>query len=393
MATVVPPPILDRSLQQALLGFAQPLGQGLASGAQNRALQQFALQQGVNIPQGLPPQLTQALIAQTFDPFGQKAAQAGLIGAQTGLAEAQTGQVGVQPERAPTRFEQEQARIKVLSAIPKAQRTPPQQAELDSLVGRKPLTEGQFRVKEGQRIQAIPIDQRTAKEQKRLDDIFAGRPMVQIQLPGEQVKAGREQIGILRDLTTAASEFNAEGIAPNFRAVVKTDVKGRNVIALEPKTKPTSEERNQEVLLTAVRESMANIADVATAKRVGPIQGQFTKIKAELIGSDPSGAELVSELNSLILFVYGLSGKQVNETEFKVLGKLMPQITDPDRTFTARYNTFLRRLKTISGIRNNIWEQIGVAQIQKKRPIVPEAVPDDIRNMTEEQIQAELRGL
>ncbi len=243
-------------------------------------------------------------------------------------------------------------------------------------------TESQFRAREGQRIQDIPPEQRTVKEQKRLDDIFSGRPLVQVQLPGEQRQAAKEQIGILRDLQTAANEFNAEGISPNFEAIIKTDTKGQNIIALEPKTKPTSEERNQEVLLTAVRESMKNIAEVATAKRVGPIQGRLTSIKAELIGSDPSGAELISELNSLILFVYGLSGKQVNETEFKILGNLMPKITNPDSTFTKRYNTFLRRLKTISGIRDNIWNQIGISQINKQaRPGV------DIRTLSDAELE------
>lgn len=176
MAVVVPPPVLDRSLQMALMGFAQPLGQGLAMRGRQQALQQFAQQQGINIPAGLPPGLTQQMIMQSLDPFGMRQAQAGLIGAQTGLvgaqaglAEAQIGQVGVQPPftlgpgqqrfgpegvpvgepmpfrppapRAPIRptaFQETQAQIDALSAIPKDQRTPTEQARLDQLLGRKP---------------------------------------------------------------------------------------------------------------------------------------------------------------------------------------------------------------------------------------------------------------
>lgn len=40
MATVVGPPVLDRSLQMALMGFAQPIGQGLAMRGQQRMQQQ-----------------------------------------------------------------------------------------------------------------------------------------------------------------------------------------------------------------------------------------------------------------------------------------------------------------------------------------------------------------
>jgi len=39
MATIVPPPILDRSLQQALMGFAQPFAQGLGIMGQRRLTQ------------------------------------------------------------------------------------------------------------------------------------------------------------------------------------------------------------------------------------------------------------------------------------------------------------------------------------------------------------------
>lgn len=40
MATIVPPPVLDTSLQQALMGFAQPFAQGLATRGQRRLTQQ-----------------------------------------------------------------------------------------------------------------------------------------------------------------------------------------------------------------------------------------------------------------------------------------------------------------------------------------------------------------
>lgn len=98
MATVVGPPILDRSLQQALLGFAQPVGAGLAAFGQQRqqeeANQALGRQFGVNIPAGANQQLVNALILQQQDPFGQRAAQAGLAQAQTGLAQGQLGQLG-----------------------------------------------------------------------------------------------------------------------------------------------------------------------------------------------------------------------------------------------------------------------------------------------------------
>lgn len=192
MATYVPgtpPPILDRSLQQALMGFAQPFGQGLAVRGQQRALQQFAQQQGIDIPRGLPPGLAQQLIAQTFDPFGIQQGRAGLIGAQTeqiGVQQPFTLPPGAQRRapggeliaeapfrptapRAPTAFEQTSAEIDRLAAIPKAQRTPTEQARLDQLLARKPKTAAERRLGEIDRLEAIP--EKTPAQQNKLAEL------------------------------------------------------------------------------------------------------------------------------------------------------------------------------------------------------------------------------
>lgn len=198
---------------------------------------------------------------------------------------------------------------------------------------------------------------------------------------GDTFQSADAQIKRIQTMQEAANRFNENSLAPNQKAVVKTDSKGNNVIALEGLGTPTSEERSQKVLLDVVRSSMDNIATVAgleigedgkfksTGKlgRTGPIEGTLTNIRTKLIGGDPSGAQLQNELTSLIMTVYALSGKQINENEFKVHSKMMPSIFDPDDTFISNYNTFLGRLKTLSGIREDLWEKLGLSTTKSSK--------------------------
>lgn len=216
----------------------------------------------------------------------------------------------------------------------------------------------------------------TSEEKGQLDKMLIGQPLVQIGDASPIV--AEKQIENLRTLQTAANAFNESGFVPNFSAIVKTDAKGVNVIALEAKEKPSSEERNQEVLLGAVRKSLNNIRQVATAKKIGPIQGRWTSLRAQIIGGDPSGAQLKNELTSLIMIVYGLSGKQINENEMKLYENMMPKITDPDDTFVANFDTFMERVKTLSGIRQDLWNKIGISGGQPTK--------NDIRNTTTEDL-------
>lgn len=89
MATIIPPPIVDRGLQQALMGFAQPLAQGLAIGGQRRltqqdiqALQQWQQRQNIyNTMYGARGlEAPQAQFPQMRSQMGQQLAMTGMMG-------------------------------------------------------------------------------------------------------------------------------------------------------------------------------------------------------------------------------------------------------------------------------------------------------------------------
>ena len=156
----VPAPILDNSLQQALLAAAQPLAAGLQLGQQRRSTSQdlsslLAFNQATQQfqQQGQRPGLEQ--IGQTSLggqlPVSQATGQPFIDQPQMPRFQSQLfqglgGQAAIQQafgqptQRAPSAFGQTQAEINRISAIPKADRTVTEQARLDQLLDRKPPT-------------------------------------------------------------------------------------------------------------------------------------------------------------------------------------------------------------------------------------------------------------
>lgn len=81
---------------------------------------------------------------------------------------------------------------------------------------------------------------------------------------------------------------------------------------------------------------------------LGPVSGRWGKFRADVIGGDPDAADLyqtVDDVNNQL--VYLLSGKQINQDEFKRLRNAMPTKELPPETFAIRLNNFETRLKEI----------------------------------------------
>ncbi len=193
-------PTLIESFGQGL----QPALRGMVSMAQNRALGDFASEQGFDFPMGLNPQFAQQFLinqvrtgggaggafslspgATRFDAQGNPIASVPSTERQqpfTLTPGATRFGPGGQPlasvpglpatPRAPTNFEQKQKMIDFLSAIPKEERTAAQQDRLDDLLGREPPPKPTAREKEIDRIQKALTtlnakEKLTSKEQKK----------------------------------------------------------------------------------------------------------------------------------------------------------------------------------------------------------------------------------
>ncbi len=256
-------PTLLESLSQGLQLGLPGLVQGAQTRTRQQALQDFALQQGLNLPPGLPPELAQNLIQKAFDPFGQQAANVGLTTARTGQVGAETafttgpktrltdaeaiaaGQVvigiggtlvnrttgqtiarGLAPQPAgggrPSGFQEQQNLIDRLSAIPKDQRTPVQQQRLDQLLGRKPPTasqkKAQIQLDAYKAAKAIPPEQRSLFQQQTVESFEAGRPLVTVDL-GE--KKTTNTLALRRDFQKD-SRIKDMRIIEKFTANVET---------------------------------------------------------------------------------------------------------------------------------------------------------------------------
>lgn len=123
MAMIVPPPVMDRGLQMALMGFAQPFGQGLAIAGQNRLLQEDlaklqAFRQGIpavagTVAAGLEQgplaglNITPQQIPQMRSGLGQQMMLSGLgqqmLGDPFGLQQAQAEYYRARAQVAPTK--------------------------------------------------------------------------------------------------------------------------------------------------------------------------------------------------------------------------------------------------------------------------------------------------
>lgn len=166
MATIIPPPILDRSLQQALMGFAQPFAQGLGIMGQRRLTQRDI--------QGIQDWQRNMQVAQEAT-------------AATGLGQVPTWP-GAQPQ------------------MPVMQSQMGRQAQLGGQLGGmfpKPVLPTQQiasrkLAKIDQLQEKVRAGTATKNEQAMLEKMLAGQPMVQIGLGQPAAAAERKEIAQTR---------------------------------------------------------------------------------------------------------------------------------------------------------------------------------------------------
>ena len=204
MAFIIPRnPTLIESLVQAG-GLALP---GLVAGGQNRALQQFAQQQGLNLPQGLPPELAQRLVQQSFDPFGSQQAQADLV-------RARLGQVGLPTPLDPTTqaFRQAQTQQTIAQTGQIGQPAPVSESQ-------QKLTEARTKLAEAQARQAGKPTPTTAEETEAKKALTELRK-AQAELARTKARvAGKGLTSAEKTATTTTfrKEFNA--LSVDFRKI------------------------------------------------------------------------------------------------------------------------------------------------------------------------------
>lgn len=100
---------------------------------------------------------------------------------------------------------------------------------------------------------------------------------------------------------------------------------------------------------------------------VGPIGGRYGLVKEKWIGVPEKQASFYSDLaqiqNSL---VYLLSGKQINEQEYKRLLRQLPTADLPESTFDARIDNFELTLNSIMEQRKKSMGGYGTQKLEKK---------------------------
>lgn len=186
----------------------------------------------------------------------------------------------------------------------------------------------------------------------------------------DSVKEGEEGIRAF-----VSNPENAD-IVRNMDLGMETDTKGILTLQVKPKKAPTGEQINQKQMTELLRQKVSEINKLAADKSLyGPVEGRLNKIAMETIGTVPEAVKLQQLLQSLIIRVYMLSGKQINQIEMNMLRELQPQLDDPDTTFKTRLDGFYNELKAMSEISDELWSQLGLKTTKQAMPQTKQVEP------------------
>jgi hypothetical protein len=186
----------------------------------------------------------------------------------------------------------------------------------------------------------------------------------------------RRQLSEFKKGQGAIAEFTANpenaDINKEFDIGLETDSKGVLQLKIGKGSQPTSEQLNKKEFSRLLRSKVEEINEItADTNLTGPIQGPVRRALAETLGGQDEFVKLKQLLDSLIIRVYMLSGKQINETELKFLQSIQPQSNDPTSTFRTRLKGFYDELKTISNISDNLWNEAGIRLPGEQQPAIP----------------------
>lgn len=221
------------------------------------------------------------------------------------------------------------------------------------------------------------FDPATTPEQKKqiIDSgVFGGaRQTVNVNQGGQLQKTVGEQLTETKKAQTDINAFVANpensDIAKALDFSIETNAKGIPQLNITQKKQPTSEQINKKEFLKLLRAKVERINEITSNKKLtGPIQGPVRRALAETVGGQTDFVELKQLLDSLIIRVYMLSGKQINETELRFLQSIQPQDNDPTDTFDTRLKGFYNELKTISLISEELWNEAGI-RLPSGKPI------------------------
>jgi hypothetical protein len=110
-------------------------------------------------------------------------------------------------------------------------------------------------------------------------------------------------------------------------------------------------------------------SDPKMAKRFGPVDGRFTKIKQMFVEDGPT-QEMMNNIESLIRVAYSLSGKQISYQEMELLkSAMLPQLNQPHLNFMATLKTARRWMESNYNDLLSTYTQSGYAT--NLQPIQP----------------------
>jgi len=213
------------------------------------------------------------------------------------------------------------------------------------------------------------IEQGVATERDMALLNILNKPSMQVTVnTGDLQRAVGEQLQDFSQAQRDINQFKANpenrDLAKDFDIGVETSSKGILQLNVEGKKAPTSEQIKERKFGELLKSKIVQINDIVTKVReiplTGPIAGRTRGALAEVIGGQSEFVKLKQLLDSLIMRVYMMSGKQVNETEMKLFKGMQPQANDPSDTFDTRLIGFYRELKDMSGISDALWNDLGL---------------------------------
>ena len=220
---------------------------------------------------------------------------------------------------------------------------------------------------------ATPLTQ----EQKTASSIGASRDVTAIRKAlEEKMKGAGEKIELKRTVdlgdrieyhyTDGRVETKPKGVSPNLNENQIPVVTDKGVVLVDRKkgtSKPVKSETGETIygktsaeVKTSHKNLNDNIAAVERVKQiynkgsVGPIVGRALKMGSRYFNA-PEITQLKNVVGQLRTIVYGMSGKQINESELKWLtDEILPNLIQPDKNFEVtlnEYEAWVKRNKSL----------------------------------------------
>lgn len=264
-----------------------------------------------------------------------------------------------------SQFEQEQAKIDELAAIPEDQRKPVETARLNQLTGRREQSQSALVGSLGRKI----ADGTATEREMGVFNTLTAKAGTEVTVNNisDLIPNTAEQLPALKGAQDAINKFKEDpanaDILKDSDVNVVTNSKGQLQLEVKPKAAAGEGALKEFSDLVSLRDSARTAQILFEPSFVGFIEGSNVVgvvERATGLGTSPkevSFKRIVNDLSDRLL--RARSGAQINEQEFQRLTKIVPRLNTNEKVFNAELSSFMSELDAIIKTKSAISKQAG----------------------------------